>query len=332
MAAEPRRPSSEPFRQASPVPTFSPDRSAVAAARAQLRAANQGGDVVPRPGDYRRPAPRPGAPRVGAMTALLDRMTDDRMLFGVFWLVLAVSVMILTLDFRGMAESAPVAPGASPALQRPLLPEYVDLPRIGPVRLPGTGSPPPNDVLTDPDELRSPMTMQLVPGGTLLLRGAIDPGAAGRLAAELDARGEYVALVSLDSPGGSVQDALEMSLMIREHELPVRVEAGSLCASSCPLVLSGGIVREVSTRASVGVHQIFTSEEVLTDGMARAQEMTARIGRHLAAMGVDGGVWLHAMETPKQRLYYLSEDELIGYDLATVLIDAGDATSDDEGG
>ena len=307
-----------------------PDRAAVRRARAQLRAANEGGDAAPRPSNFRRPPPQPGARRRGPAAVLLMRLTDDRALFGVFWMVLALAAAVLWLDLKGMAGGEPAVPGASPALVRPFLPPVVDLPRIGPVRVPGTGSPPPHPIRTDADILQAPMTIDLVPGGTLVLRGAIDTSAARRLAAELDARGEYVALVDLDSPGGSVQDALEMSAMLRERELPVRVAEGSLCASSCPLVLAGGMVRQVSSRASVGVHQIFAAdparaEALGTGGMARAQETTARIGRHLAAMGVDGALWLHALETPKSQLYYLSEDELIGYGLATVIVDTTDA-------
>ena len=334
--------------------------ASVRAARARLRAANaegaDGQDGVPRPGAYRHPALRraspPSAPEPapvarGKGATFLSRATDDRMLVGVFWLMLAIAGAVLTLDLREMRAAAPPVPGASPALPTRIVPE-LSLPRLGPLelpglhlpglhlpglRLPGTGSPPPHRLTGDPDALREAVTMDLVPGGTLVLRGAIDIGAADRLAAELDARGEYVALVSLDSPGGSVDDALEMGAMLRERALPVRVEAGALCASSCPLVLAGGAVREVSSRANVGVHQIFAAEPVVGDGMARAQETTARIGRYLASMGVEGALWLHAMETPKERLYYLTADEMIGYGLASVLIDVpgnvpGDVTGD----
>ena len=311
-------------------------QASVRAARMRLRAANEGGDETPRPTSRparRRPSARiqaadamPAAPVPKGAARLLARTTDDRMLVGVFWMMLAIAAVVLTLDLRQMREDAPTLPGASPALPMRLMPE-IALPRVGPVqlpsiRLPGTGSPPPNELRTDPDALREPLTASLVRGGTLLLRGAIDVGSAGRVAAELDARGEYVALVSLDSPGGSVADALAIAAMLRERGLPVRVEAGALCASSCPLALAGGMVREVSRQANVGVHQIFAAEDIVTDGMARAQQTTARIGRHLAAMGVDGALWLHAMETPKDRLYYLTPDELTGYNLATVLIDA----------
>ena len=259
------------------------------------------------------------------MARLVDRLTGDRMLVHVFRLLLVAAVATLALDLRQLwtqwsAPPAPVTldPGGP-----------VPLPFRQPVRTPASDSPPPNEIVTDPDLLSASMRMELRAGGVLALTGTIDPGAAARLRAELDARGEYVGLVRLDSPGGSVGDALEMSAMLRERELTVRVERGSLCASSCPIVLSGGSVREVSALASVGVHQIFAADgdrlDPRFDGMAEAQRTTARIGRHLAAMGIDGALWLHAMETPKERLYYLTPDELTGFELATVILDRDEA-------
>jgi hypothetical protein len=51
--------------------------------------------------------------------------------------------------------------------------------------------------------------------------------------------------------------------------------------------------------------------------MSRAQNVTARVSRHLAAMGIDQGLWLHALDTPPDRLYYLSPEELLEYDMVT---------------
>ena len=262
-------------------------------------------------------------------TALLDWLTRDRMLVWVFRSLAVVAVTVLVLDWRelsGLDRSLPDPPAAIPGAE----PGTVPLPFRQPVRRPASDSPPPNEIVTDPDILAAPMTIELQTGGTLRLQGTIDPGAGERLATELSARGEYVTLVTLDSPGGSVEDALIMSAALRERGLATRVESGALCASSCPIVLSGGAVREVSEGASVGVHQIFAREtdrlNPRFDGMAEAQRTTARIGRHLREMGVDGALWLYAMETPKDRLYYLSPDEMIEFGLATVLLDVGSET------
>ena len=264
--------------------------------------------------DEARAVAKPAAP------GWLERLLGERLLVNVFRVLLLVAIGVLGYDLSEMwrAERSGM-PAARPG-------DALPFPIRQPVRAPASGSPAPNEVTTDPDLLAAPMTMELGPGGTLALTGTIDVGAAARLSAELEARGEYVALVTLDSPGGSVGDALAMSSALRERGVAVRVEAGALCASSCPIVLAGGAVREVSARASVGVHQIFARDEDRLDprfdGMAEAQRTTARIGRHMAAMGIDAALWLHALETPPEALYYLAPDELTGFELATVLLDA----------
>ena len=273
--------------------------------------------AIPAPANQDAPA----APRATRAASAWDWFLGERLPLHVFRLLLVAAVGVLAYDLHGLIQAGGRAvPAVAPG-------DALPFPLRQPMRTPASGSPPPNEVTTPTDVLSASMTMELGPGGTLSLTGTIDIGAAARLAAELDARGEYVTLVTLDSPGGSVGDALSMSSALRERGVAVRVAAGALCASSCPIVLAGGAVREVSALASVGVHQIFARDEDRLDprfdGMAEAQRMTARIGRHMAAMDIDAALWLHAMETPPEALYYLTPDELTGFGLATVLLDAG---------
>ena len=275
----------------------------------------------PGPASYGQPlAGAPPGSRVGWGAIVLDRLLGDRLLVHVFRLILVAAVVVLALDLRELWRM-PV-----PAYDTGL-PALTDLP----ITVPRTRTPPPNDPRSDPGTLPDAMSVELGTGGTLRLLGTIDVGAADRLAAELDARAEYVSLVELESPGGSVSDALAMSAMLRERRLAVRVPPGALCASSCPIVLAGGAVREVARDANVGVHQIFArgGPAIGADrAMASAQETTALVARHLDAMGIAPALWFHALETPKDELYYLSPDELIDYRLATVLLEADSATSD----
>ena len=44
---------------------------------------------------------------------------------------------------------------------------------------------------------------------------------------------------------------------------------------------------------------------------------TARISRHLIDMGIDPVLWLHALDTPPQALYYFSAAEMAKYRLVT---------------
>jgi hypothetical protein len=51
--------------------------------------------------------------------------------------------------------------------------------------------------------------------------------------------------------------------------------------------------------------------------MSEAQRTTADVTRHLGEMGIKPGLWLHAMETPPDRLYYLTEKEMADFKLVT---------------
>ena len=47
------------------------------------------------------------------------------------------------------------------------------------------------------------------------------------------------------------------------------------------------------------------------------QVTTAAIARYLETMGIGQDVWLHALETPPQQLYYFTLEEMIDFGLAT---------------
>jgi hypothetical protein len=169
--------------------------------------------------------------------------------------------------------------------------------------------------------LAAPITFELAGDGRLIATGTIDPGAATRFAAEVEKRGSYIRTVVLHSPGGSVQDALRIGRQIREKGFHTAVEDGAYCASSCPLVFAGGVERQAAPKASIGVHQIFAAQSNApvnaADAMNNAQRISAECQRYLGDMGVDLQVWVHAMETPKDELFYFRPDELVSLKLAT---------------
>src|SRR5690606_9345640 len=131
---------------------------------------------------------------------------------------------------------------------------------------------------------------------------------------------EYVKTVTLDSPGGALDDAMAMARILREKDIATEVADGAVCASSCPLFFAGGLTRTVGAKAAVGVHQFYAALQTTTppaQAMSDAQATTARISRHLIDMGVDPALWLHALDTPPQALYYLSPEEMMRYRLVT---------------
>lgn len=253
------------------------------------------------------------ASRYTSAVERLSRLDDGQMMRAFFYGLLATALVFVVMDWRTISQEAALVPAYDPEspASEPVLPPALT-----------TGEPEdaPGDVKTDPETLRQAIRFELQPGGVMLAKGAIDPGSATRFAAEIEARGEYVKVVQLDSPGGSVSDALAMSKLIRERQLNTVVEKGALCASSCPLLLAGGVERTVAEGAVVGVHQIFngTREKLSPEmAMSEAQRTTATITRHLDAMGIKPGLWQRAMDTPPDRLAYLSVKEMREFGLTT---------------
>ncbi|MDO9417768.1 hypothetical protein [Pararhizobium sp.] len=245
-------------------------------------------------------------------------MDDGALMRNVFYGLLAAAVVFLVIDLREINASNTALPGFDPT-------QPDTMPVLPPALTEGEPNSAPSDITADPEVLKKAIRFELKPGGILSAEGAIDPGAAARFAAEIETRGEYVKTVALNSPGGSIDDALAMSALIREKKLATSVATGALCASSCPIVFAGGAVREAGEDAVIGVHQVFNgAQEKPTpeEAMSSAQMITARVGRHLDAMGIKPGLWLHALETPPDRLYYLTPQEMRDLSLTTPPVEA----------
>lgn len=138
--------------------------------------------------------------------------------------------------------------------------------------------------------LAKPMTFELVGGGRLMESGTITAGVSQSFAAEVERHSEYIRTVVLNSPGGSVSDALAMGRLIREKKFATEVEAGKYCASSCPLVFAGGVDRRAGEKATIGVHQMTAMRSAANgpprDEMGVAQNISTRCQRYLDDMGV----------------------------------------------
>jgi hypothetical protein len=189
--------------------------------------------------------------------AWLSDDADEAVLRWIFRGVLTVTIVALTADLARMegwtADPDAAAPPAeigvdSPALDPGMVPSIL-APRLpdGDKRL--TPLPQPDGAMA------KPMTFELVGGGKLMATGTITPGISQTFAAEVGRHGDYIRTVVLNSPGGSVNDALTMGRLIRERKFATEVEAGKYCASSCPLVFAGGIERRAGERAMIGVHR-----------------------------------------------------------------------------
>ncbi|MCZ4272419.1 ATP-dependent Clp protease proteolytic subunit [Maritalea porphyrae] len=238
--------------------------------------------------------------------------SDANLIRGIFFALLAGAGTLLYLDFMSLNEQTAAQPLQ---FERPILPA-VERPEFDP------NAPrydPSEQVTVQAEVLSAPMVATLAQNGVMLLSGYIDPNAAPRIIEELDRTKEYIKTVQINSPGGSVNDALEISAHIRKLGFSTTIEDGGYCASSCPILFAGGTARLAGKTATIGLHQIYgaTPQTTAPQAMSDAQTTTARITQHLDEMGVDPKIWIHALQTPPNKLYYLTNQEMKQFKLAT---------------
>ncbi|HXO67738.1 MAG TPA: hypothetical protein VN838_02140 [Bradyrhizobium sp.] len=244
---------------------------------------------------------------------------DEQILRWIFRSVVAVTIAALAADLAtGNGWISAPDPAASP-MER--VSPGLDLPApsiLAPLLPGGDKRLAP---LPQPDgAMARPMTFELVGSGKLMATGTITRGISEAFAAEVGKRGDYIKTVVLNSPGGSVSDALAIGRLIREKKFATEVEAGKYCASSCPLVFAGGVERRAGDKAVIGVHQvaaISSTSAVPRDEMDVAQRISARCQRYLGDMGINLQVWVHAMETPHDKLFIFKPDELRSLSIVT---------------
>ena len=193
--------------------------------------------------------------------------------------------------------SDPVRPGDQRRLYRP----DRDRPATSPLRDPGAM--PERLVLTRTD-------------GAFRLEGTIEPGDADRIIAQIEDMPDTPDSLILQSPGGSVDDALRLGRFLRERGIGTRMLAGEFCHSACPYVLAAGAERDIHREASVGVHQHAFGKNTLLPAFLAVEDIQRGQGevmRYLDAMGIDPLVMIHALTTPADEIYILLPEELERY-------------------
>ncbi|MBX2806367.1 MAG: hypothetical protein KTR19_10365 [Hyphomicrobiales bacterium] len=257
--------------------------------------------------------------------------TEDFVLTSVFRGLIAGAVIFLAIDFIQIYEEANAPlPGEteqqSPVVMEP--PKRQDqvrpyLPLTNPLRRTGAGPEMPGHAKPPGQEqISAPMQFVRGPNGAASAVGRIEPGTSAQLIEFINGQGGEIKTLHLHSPGGAVHDALEMGQFLHDEGIDTLVPDNGYCASSCPLVFSGGNKRIAGREAWIGVHQIYTAASApgdVNDGLSHGQAISAEVQDHLADMGVDSRMWIHAMKTPSDQLYVFTPEELTEYKLATEL-------------
>jgi hypothetical protein len=153
-------------------------------------------------------------------------------------------------------------------------------------------------------------------GKTILLEGTISEGDGARIAQQIEELAQPPEGVILNSPGGSVRDALELGRKLRAAGLNTAMRDGDICYSACPYVLAAGVSRDIPEGGSVGVHQHYFGESTILPAFVAVENIQRGQGEvmgYLQEMGINPLVMQHALVTPPDEIYVLLPEELRAY-------------------
>lgn len=142
----------------------------------------------------------------------------------------------------------------------------------------------------------------------------------------------FANVLSLDSPGGNLSEALSIARFVRDHQLTILLEDGAQCESACAFIFFAGYTeyegyfhsrRYAHVSARLGVHR---PDLKLPEGMFAAEDVARVIDvtdavkseavRQFLAARVAMPVLRQMYDTPPEAMYHLSVPELES--LATV--------------
>ena len=142
--------------------------------------------------------------------------------------------------------------------------------------------------------------------------GPVKAGDAQRLAellAAADATRRPFLGIFLNSPGGSIKEALRMAHDIRASGHTTAVSSNYECASACFLLVAAGRERMIFRGARIGVHS--ASEKGIETPEAAAATLT--MAREAAQLGVPDSVIGHMVATRASGMQWLTKDELSAF-------------------
>ncbi len=144
--------------------------------------------------------------------------------------------------------------------------------------------------------------------GLLAASGEVKLGDDERLRAALHAlpAGTRLAGLSLDSPGGDLEEGLRLADSVRTAQLATVVGQGAKCASACFIVFAAGSHLFASTTALVGVHSASYGGTDTPD----AQAATVKMARRLADYGVPDAILGKLVTAHPSQIWWLNRSDL----------------------
>lgn len=147
----------------------------------------------------------------------------------------------------------------------------------------------------------------------LRLSGPIDGGTADRLAAALSSVKPFphgAPILLLDSPGGSVAEALTISHLLVRHPFHTVVPDGAKCASACAsIVFVAGTYRTVEPFGTLGQHSC-------SSGGVSDQLCNEALAQHAVSHGVShGSIAAFVTHVPPDQILWFSREDVDGWGL-----------------
>lgn len=137
----------------------------------------------------------------------------------------------------------------------------------------------------------------LMRGGERVIyaEGDLETGTAQRFLDFIKANRIELALVSLNSPGGSLGEGIKLGRVIRILGFSTSISAlndnyelsSAICASACAYAFAGGVSRYLTESSGrLGIHQFYAGPGDTMSGQ-EAQEVSGMIVAYLDEMGID---------------------------------------------
>ncbi len=144
----------------------------------------------------------------------------------------------------------------------------------------------------------------------IALRGEIAEGDSDELKGIIrraDNNGDTIAILRLDSPGGSVLESVKLADIVRDAKIPTSVIGNAKCASACFMVFAAGSEKFAAYTASIGVHG--ASDE---NGRETAQSSAATLSmaRVVKELGVPSDIIGKMVVTPPDEILWLTPADL----------------------
>ena len=234
----------------------------------------------------------------------------------VLWVQLAFAVFLFGSDLARVIPQFAM-PSDAPQLTEPLRPGDQTR-RFDPARLPSRDVSPNSRPLPNTGDMPSRLLFEAVKWedrDAITMTGKIEPGDAARFSDFLEGE-DTPEIIYINSPGGSVTDALAIGQRIRNLEAETAMSDADVCLSACPYILAGGTIRDIPDGAWVGVHQHFFGENIALPAFLAVEDIQRGQGAvmsYLDDMGIDTLVMQHALVTPPDEIYILTQDELRTY-------------------